>query len=143
VYSRVRSVRERQVRPLRARAVVSAMIVFSVAAAAIDSPLGEIADRIVFRLGTAAGCNYAQSGVVFMTKDGPFIGGGRNTFFNLLWNSVPWATVMLAAWTSALCTILWLHRRAWAKPPGTCETCGYSLDGLRSAACPECGAARA
>lgn len=65
-------------------------------------------------------------------------------YTRVVWRGVFGLVALFGAIVAALLALLLAAstgmRRQWARRSGRCQTCGYSLAGLRSTKCPECGA---
>ena len=90
--------------------------------------------------GRLAGCQYFQSGGIFVGADGPFMGGEHQAFFNFMWRNAPWLVTYLAGFTAAAAVHIATGRRAVPRDGFThCGNCDHILRGLTEPRCPECG----
>jgi hypothetical protein len=97
----------------------------------------------LYDLADLFGCQYVIiSGMRMLMLDGhgPFQGGGAAcAALNLCYVHVWPVSPLIAPTFAAAAAFWWLSPKRPVNTQDVCAVCGYSLEGLASAACPECG----
>lgn len=98
--------------------------------------------NVFLKIGEALGGDVVYLGRMMMGPNGPFHGDGWSArAFNAAYMHGPELVMLSAAACATVigARLLIMRRFVKVRSDGVCESCGYSLAGITSLTCPECG----